>query len=145
MKKSKYILAAFLFFIVLTNITEAANTINIINTGDGGIDCSGLFTSDALDLISEILNWFRILAPILMILLTAVDFVKVIIADDPGASSKKIIGRFAKRAVAVGLVFLLPTIVRFILNMEGVRNAIQIPNDPLCGTMKSIKTVEEVY
>lgn len=145
MKNKKYILFILIVVLLFSQNVYAANEINIINTGNGGADCSGLFTSDALDLISEILNWFRILAPILMILLTAIDFAKVVISDDPSASSKKIIGRIAKRAVAVALVFLLPTIVRFILNLDGVRSAIQIPDDPLCGTMSAKEEINEIF
>ena len=146
MKKRVYILFGIICFFALTCSCFAADEIHIIDVNNGGgTDCSGLFTGDALDLISEILNWIRIIGPILMILLTAVDFAKVIISDDPNAASKKIVARFVKRGVAVALLLLIPTIVRLVLNLPGVRDSIQIPNDPLCGTMSSKTIIERIY
>ena len=145
--KKKYILlvvALFVFFAFYGNVF-AENKVNIINTGNGNSGCSGLFTKDALDIISDILNWFRILAPVLMILLTAVDIAKVVISGDPNAATTKVTSRIIKRAVAVVLVFFIPTIVRIILNLKGVRSAIQIPDDPLCGTMSGYPIEEIVY
>ena len=54
----------------------------------GGGDCSGLFTSDALDLIDTILNYFRILAPVLLVVLVAVDFGSAVLSQDSDAMKR---------------------------------------------------------
>ena len=102
----------------------------------GGGDCSGLFTSDALDLIDTILNYFRILAPVLLVVFVAVDFGSAVLSQDSDAM-KKAQSKIFGRVIGVVLTFFVPTIVRLILNLPGVRDAIEIPNDPLCGTMNS--------
>jgi hypothetical protein len=50
---------------------------------------------------------------------------------------KKAQSKVVSRAIATVALFFVPTIVRAILGLEGVRSAIEIPNDPLCGTMNS--------
>ena len=105
-------------------------------SSNGGGDCSGLFTSDALDIIDTILNYFRILAPVLLVVLVAVDFGSAVISQDNDAM-KKAQSKVFGRAIGVVLTFFVPTIVKIILDLPGVRDAIEIPNDPLCGTMNS--------
>ncbi len=105
-------------------------------SSNGGGDCSGLFTSDALDIIDTLLNYFRILAPVLLVVLVAVDFGSAVISQDNDAM-KKAQSKVFGRAIGVVLTFFVPTIVKIILDLPGVRDAIEIPNDPLCGTMNS--------
>jgi len=100
------------------------------------MDCSGFFTEDALNLISDVLNWVRIIVPILLVVLIAVDFGGAVLQQDNDII-KKATGKVVKRAIAAAAVFFIPTIVRFVINLPGVRDTIQIPSDPLCGTMNS--------
>ena len=100
------------------------------------MDCSGFFTEEALDLLSDILNWVRMLVPIILIILIAVDFGGAVLQQDNDIL-KKASGKVIKRVIAAAAVFLIPTIIRVLLNLPGVRAKIQIPSDPLCGTMKS--------
>ena len=106
--------------------------------------CNGIFTPEALDLIDEILGYFRILAPIVLILMIAVDFASAVIGSEgKDDAMKKAIGRSTKRAIAAVLVFLVPTIVKAILQLDGVRDT--IASDPNCG-LSSPKIVEyELY
>ena len=113
-------------------------TINYLEGQSDSISCDGLLTQEGLDIIKEVLNWIRILAPILVVLLVALDFASAVMSSDNDAlnkASKKIIPRL----IAVALLFFVPTIVRAILSMDGVAESITIPDDPLCHTMISEK------
>lgn len=99
-------------------------------------DCNGLFTEDALDLISEILGYFRVLGPVLLILFTGVDYGSAILSQD-NDNIKKANSKIIKRAIATIGLFFVPTFVQVLINLPGVRDTIQIPSDPLCGTMSS--------
>ena len=154
MKKS--ILFLFLiFFVLCINIKVSAldyrisydnefNTdFNIISGGEVSVDCNGIFTKEALDLISDILGWFRILAPVALIVLVAVDFGQAVLSQDNDAL-KKASSKVIKRAIATVALFFIPTFVRVLINLPGVRSSIQIPEDPLCGTMKSVITENDL-
>jgi hypothetical protein len=69
----------------------------------------------------------------------AIDFGTAIISNDNDAL-KKAQSKFVSRSIATAALFFVPTIVRAILGLDGVRSAIEIPNDPLCGTMDSYPT-----
>ncbi len=105
----------------------------------GGGGCDGLFTADALDMIETVLDYFRILAPVALIVLVAVDFATAVISQDNDAL-KKAQSKVVARSIGAALTFLVPTIVKIILNLPGIREAIEIPSDPLCGTMNSYPT-----
>ena len=113
--------------------------INYIQDKGNYANCDGLLTADAIDMIREILNYFRILAPIALIIFIAIDFGSAVIAQD-NEGLKKAQGKVVSRAIATALVFFIPTIIRVILGLDGVRDAIEIPNDPMCGTMNSYPT-----
>lgn len=94
--------------------------------------CNGIFTPEALDIIDEVLGYFRILAPVVLILMIAVDFASAVIGSDgKDDAMRKAISRSTKRAIAAVLVFLVPTIVKAILQLDGVRDT--IATDPNCG------------
>ena len=152
----KNILFLFLiFFVLCINIKVSAldyrisydnefNTdFNIISGGEVSVDCNGIFTKEALDLISDILGWFRILAPVALIVLVAVDFGQAVLSQDNDAL-KKASSKIIKRAIATVALFFIPTFVRVLINLPGVRSSIQIPEDPLCGTMKSVITENDL-
>ena len=105
-------------------------------------NCDGILTSDGIEMIREILSYFRILGPILLILFIAIDFAQATIAQDSDAM-KKAESKVVSRAIATALLFFIPTILRAILNLPGVRSAIEIPDDPLCHTMST--TSENIY
>ena len=118
----------------------------IINYQSGSstaVSCNGMFTSDALDLISDILNMIRIAAPIALILFIAIDFAAAVISQDEHML-KKASSKVLKRALATAALFFIPTLIRLVLNLDGVREAIQIPDDPLCGTMTSVINIDDL-
>lgn len=96
-----------------------------------------------MDLISDALGWFRILAPIALIVLIAVDFGQAVLSQENEALEKAG-SKILKRALATIALFFIPTLIRVLINLPGVRNSIQIPDDPLCGTMKSVITENDL-
>ncbi len=118
-----------LFFVtnLEVNAYEIGNSFptDIFVSGDEAV-CGGWITQDALDMIQEILNYFRILGPILLIILVALDFAKAVIAQDNDAL-KKAQSKVISRAIATILLFFVPTITRAILNLDGVKDTIVIP------------------
>ena len=105
--------------------------------------CDNVFTPDALNLINEILSYFRILAPIVLILMVAIDLAGIVLSGEDKAS-KNYVSRIVKRCIAAILVFLVPTIISIILNLDGVKSSIAA--DPLCLTRKGTEsTAKNVY
>lgn len=123
-----------------TNTNNNTTTVNYLEDKGDYANCNGLLTADAVDMIRELLNYFRILAPMALLLFTALDFGQAVISQEKDALSKAG-SKVAKRAIATVALFFIPTIVRVILGLDGVRDAIQIPDDPLCQTMNS-NTIE---
>lgn len=77
-------------------------------------------------LLQTLLNYIKVLGPILVIILSSVDFVKVIVKsdDEAMAAAQKKLGY---RIILAGLLFFIPTIVQVVLNIFG------ITSDPTCG------------
>lgn len=76
------------------------------------------FCSDSA-LVWQVVGWilmiFKIIIPLLLIILGAIDFGKAVVAgkDDEVKKSAK---TFAMRAVAAAIIFLIPAIVRMVFN-----------------------------
>ena len=111
-------------------------------SGGGGGGCGGFLTQEAVDIIKEILGYFRILAPAILLVMIGIDFAGAVIAQDD-AALKKAGSKVVSRVIGIVLLFFVPTLVRFILGLPGVQDAIVISDDPLCNTMNSYP-VEEV-
>lgn len=107
---------------------------NIIDGNEVSANCGGIFTDEALTLISDILNWFRILAPIVLIVMMSVDLASAVMQQDNDAL-KKATSKIFNRVLATVAVFFIPTFIRIMINLPGVRDALKISDDPLCGTM----------
>lgn len=105
--------------------------------------CNGIFTPEALDIIDEVLGYFRILAPAVLVLMIGVDFFTATIGMEPPGgrdeAMRKAISKVSKRIIAAILLFLIPTIVKVLLSMDGIRDTIS--SDPNCGL--SHRGVEE--
>ncbi len=91
-------------------------------------NCDSLFTPEGLEIIREILGYFRIIAPILLIIFVALDYGSAIINNDKDALSKAN-SRVVSRAIGVILLFFVPTIVKFILDISSFS---QYSSDYLC-------------
>ena len=77
-------------------------------------------------LLQKLLNYIKIAGPILVVLLSALDFIKAIASSEEDAF-KKAQSRLVIRLVAALALFLVPTFVELLL---GLINGI---NDPTCG------------
>lgn len=151
MKKSFiYILLIFGLFFCICNRVDA-KIIEINQKFDPDVtylqqgnyaNCEGILTSDGVDMIREILGYFRILGPIALIAFVALDFAQAVISQDNDAL-KKAENKVVSRVIATALLFFIPTFIRAILGLPGVRDAIEIPDDPLCHTMNV--SVNELY
>lgn len=94
--------------------------------------CDAILTREAADLISEVVDYIRIGVPILLIILSIIDFAGVVTSDDENAM-KVATSRVIKRAIAAVLVFFVPLIIRLILGIDAVSNALNLVDDPTCG------------
>lgn len=93
-------------------------------------DCSQLIDTQTEGsfgwLLQKLLNYIKIAGPILVVLLSALDFIKAIASSEEDAF-KKAQSRLIIRLVAALALFLVPTFVELLL---GLINGI---NDPTCG------------
>ena len=70
--------------------------------------------------------------PILLIVLGSVDFANAIISGDQDAL-KKSGSKFMKRAIAAVAVFFVPLLVKVLLTLPGIKDNINLVDDPTCG------------
>lgn len=98
------------------------------NDTDQEQDCEG--TSDSLLgdpddpdsvawLLQQILNFIKIVGPILVVVLSSIDFVQVIVKSDDEAMAKAQ-KKLIKRLILAALLFFIPTLVEAILDIFGI-------------------------
>jgi len=95
-------------------------------------NCNGIFgdptdTESLAYIIQKILDYIKIIGPILVVVLSSIDFVKVIWSSDD-ESMKKAQQKLVKRLVAAVLLFLLPVLIDLMFNL--INDSIV---DPTCG------------
>jgi len=123
---------------IKTNAIELHNvssTYNILaNNTSQNIDCDG---SDSLLgnpedensvawLLQQIFNFVKIVGPILVVVLSSIDYAKVIIQSDDesmGKANKKLMWRL----ILAALLFFIPLLIQVFLQMFG------FTSDPTCG------------
>lgn len=76
------------------------------------------FSDKLLAFISNIMRWMKYILPAIVILLGIIDFIKAIAASKDD-EMKKAQGRFIKRLIAAALVFIIPLIIEFVLDIMG--------------------------
>lgn len=79
-------------------------------------------TEDIVSMIYNVLKWAKYIAPILVIILSILDFIKAIAAQNDD-DMKKAQGKFVKRLIVAALLFLLPLIINFMLKTFGLYNS----------------------
>ena len=72
-----------------------------------------------LSMVYNVLKWAKYIAPILVIILSILDFIKAIAAQNDD-DMKKAQGKFVKRLIVAALLFLLPLIINFMLKIFGL-------------------------
>ena len=95
-----------------------------LNNYDADADCNSLL-GDVKDpesvawLLQQVLNYIKILGPILVVILSSVDFAKAIMASDD-ENMKKAEKKLMIRLVLAIALFLIPTLVSVLLNIFGI-------------------------
>lgn len=97
-------------------------------------DCSGAnsLLGDPEDedsvawLLQQALNYIKIIGPILVVILSSIDFVQVIVKSDDEAM-KKAMKKLITRLILAVLLFFIPTLVEVALDLFGMTS------DPTCG------------
>jgi large-conductance mechanosensitive channel len=94
-------------------------------------DCKGVFGTDLINQIKEVFRFIKIIAPIILLVLTSLDFAKVVFSDSKDGMTKAK-NNFLKRAVATLIIFFAPDIIILIMQIiddESIKNAANcIPN-----------------
>jgi len=77
-------------------------------------NCDGIITTELSETIQMFFNIFKIIVPILILVLSAVDFI-VAIAGSDDKKMKEASGKLVKRLLLAALFFLLPEILNMML------------------------------
>ena len=83
---------------------------------EGGGNC--VFSKRLVDWVMNILNWVKYLVPVLLIVLSILDFIKAL-AGEKEDEMKKAQKHFVTRLIAAALIFLTPFILEFIFDKMG--------------------------
>lgn len=98
---------------------EKISSINNLSTEEIKLTCQNIFGKNFLNFLRENLYVpFVIAVPIILIVLTSIDFMKVIFSDDKD-SLKKAWSKFSKRIVVTIIILLIPTILIFLADVIG--------------------------
>lgn len=88
---------------------------NFINMSGNVENCQQLIGDGAIDLINDILNYVKILVPVLLIGLGLADFFKALVSSQEDGM-KKAQGKFIKRLLVAAIIFLIPALVNLLMN-----------------------------
>ena len=103
-----------IFILTLSITVHAANN-----------SCNGVFGPDLINELKEIFKFVKIIAPIIFLVLTSLDFAKVVFSDSKDGMDKAK-NNFLKRAVATLIIFFAPDIITLIMQIiddEAIKNA----------------------
>ncbi len=124
-----------------TEKAELENKKNITyNTNEGsfvpsvtpseGTDCNSILGNEMTEVVNNIFKTIQYAGPILVILLTAADILKVVLNGEMN-EMKKISSKFMKRLIAAMLLFFVPLLCGIVFDVVGIT----VP-DSCIGTMK---------
>lgn len=88
-----------------------------LRSGPEAIKCN--IGESVLNLVYNVLKWGKYIAPVLVIILSILDFIKAI-ASQNDDDMKKAQGKFIKRLIIAAILFLLPLIINFMLKTFGL-------------------------
>ena len=91
--------------------------VGVLKTGYSETKCN--IGESVLHMVYNVLKWAKYIAPILVIILSILDFIKAIAAQNDD-DMKKAQGKFVKRLMVAALLFLLPLIINFMLKTFGL-------------------------
>ncbi len=110
---------------VTQDVNEFINSVKNNNNYDQDIEKCNSVLGDPTNpntvayLLFKILNYIRILGPLLVIVLSGIDFTRAIINSDDD-TMKKATGRLKTRLIMVALLFLIPTITKLLFQVFGI-------------------------
>lgn len=87
-----------------------------ISTGE--TTCKGLFSGQFGEILGELYDLIKFAVPILIIGLSIIDYVKAVASHNQD-DVKKTTGKLIKRLIIGLIVFLLPTLIEFLLGLAG--------------------------
>ncbi len=90
---------------------------NGIGTSSNNAKCG--LSARLANWIMKIVNWMRYIVPVLLILLSVLDFIKAIAADSED-EIKKVTSKFVKRLIVAVIIFLVPLLLEFLLGIFGI-------------------------
>lgn len=105
------------------------------------VNCGAIFTPEAIDIIQELLGYFRVLAPAVLIVMIGTDVISIVMNSDrmPGGkddSVRRATQKIFRRTVAAVMLFFVPTIIKVVLNLDGVRDTLVM--DDSCITIVGV-------
>lgn len=89
-----------------------------IGISDGYVPCEKLLGDSVIEVLDIIFLIIRIITPILLIVLTMLDFASAIAGGEDAL--KKATDKFIKRLIAAVLIFLTPTLINFLMDITGI-------------------------
>lgn len=89
-----------------------------VNVNDE-LSCDGLLTPEVSELVNTIFDIIKYAGPILVVILTILDFIKAAASGNQD-DIKKSANNFAKRAISAVLLFFIPLICEMLFSISGV-------------------------
>ena len=111
--------------------TTTSNTQSTVSNYDQPQDCNSLLGNPSDEnsvawLIQKLLNYIQVIGPLLVVVLSSIDFAKVIIQSDDEAMAKAT-KKLTTRLILAASLFFLPVLVTVLLKTFG------LTSDPTCG------------
>lgn len=80
------------------------------------VSCEGILGEELISYINDLFDLIKIAVPIILIVLGCVDFGQAILSDDKDIM-RKATSKFVKRCIVAIIIFFLPTLLTFLLNV----------------------------
>lgn len=98
--------------------TANIDVLTKLGISDGTWSCEQLLGDEVIDIIDMVFLIIRIATPIILIVLTMVDYSKAIAGGEE--ELKAATNKFMKRAIAAIAIFLAPTVINFLMDITGI-------------------------
>ncbi len=118
-------------YFLIADDKDKANTDKTDNSSDveynQDLECEGLLgdpdNEDSVAwFIVKILNYLRLLGPLMVLIFSSLDFIKAILTSDD-ESMKKAQSNLIIRLILAALLFVLPTLIEVILDIFGITSS----------------------
>lgn len=104
------------------------------DSGKGGTDATcgflGSENSKSVLLLRKVYGYIKIFVPLLIVILSIIDFVKAV-ATGKDDDMKKGINKFTKRIMVAIIIILVPAIIKILIGVSGISNQYSGVNDSL--------------